>query len=252
MTTALRVLIADDEGPARMLLREYLTSENVDIVGEASDGLEAVELIERHSPDVVLLDVEMPELDGFGVLAAIPDERLPMIIFVTAYSHYAVRAFETEAVDFVTKPVSRERLSAALDRARRRLPEGDRSRESLIRVAREQQRRPAARLAVKVGAKTRIVEVAAIDWAEAAGNYVELFSGSERFLVRSSMSEIEEKLPSETFVRIHRSVIVNVRRVVELRPAANRGDAIVVMKGGRELPLSRSFRDGFAKMFEEL
>jgi two-component system, LytTR family, response regulator len=249
----MRILIVDDERPARQRLRELLAAEEgVEVIGEAADGIDAVERIERDEPDVVLLDVEMPELDGFGVLAALPDERLPLVIFVTAFSHYAVRAFDAQAIDYVTKPVSRERLAAAIERARQRLNTGLRSSDDLVRLAREQQRRPAARLAVRTGARTRIIQVSAIDWAEAAGNYVELFAGSERFLVRSSMNEIEEKLPREKFARIHRSVIVNVDRIVELRPAANRGDAIVVMKGGKELPLSRSFRDRIAGMFAEL
>jgi two-component system LytT family response regulator len=247
----MRVLIVDDERPARLRLRELLVSEpHVEIVGEAADGPEAVELIEQLEPELVLLDVEMPELDGFGVLAALPDERLPLVIFVTAFSHYAVRAFDAHAVDYVTKPVSRERLSAAIKRARER--SGSANGEALVRLMRDQQRRPAERLAVKVGARTRIIPISAIDCVEAASNYVELFAGSERYLVRSSLSEIEEKLPPEKFARIHRSVIVNVDRIVELRPAANRGDAIVVMRGGKELPLSRTYRDRIAGMFEEL
>jgi two-component system LytT family response regulator len=248
----MRIVIADDERPARLRLRELLEAvEGIEVVGDAADGAEAVELIERERPDVVLLDIEMPELDGFGVLAALPDEQLPLVIFVTAFDHYALRAFDAQAVDYVTKPVSMERLRAALERARRQLNAGQHG-DALVRLAREEKRRPAERLAVKVGAKTRIIQVSAIDWVGAAGNYVELYSGAERYLVRSSMSEIEEKLPAEKFARIHRSVIVNVDRVVELRPAANRGDAVVVIKGGKELPLSRSFRDRIASLFEEI
>jgi two-component system LytT family response regulator len=246
----MKILIVDDERPARMRLRELLG--DADVIGEASDGLEAVQLIARDEPDVVLLDVEMPELDGFGVLAAFPDERLPLVIFVTAFSHYAVRAFDAQAVDYVTKPVARERLAVAIDRARQRLASGSSQREALVTIAREQQRRATDRIAVKLGTKTRIIEVAAIDWVHAAGNYVEVFAGTERYLVRSSMNELEEKLPHETFARIHRSVIVNVDRIVELRPAANRGDAIVVIRGGKELPLSRSFRDRIDGLFREL
>lgn len=249
----MRVLIVDDEGPARRQLRELLATEaGVEIIGEAADGAEAVERIERDEPDLVLLDVEMPELDGFGVLAAIADERLPLVIFVTAFSHYALQAFDAQALDYVTKPVSRTRLAAAIDRARQQLDARAANREALVRFARDQQRRPAERLAVRVGTKTRIVQVSAIDWVEAAGNYVELFAGTEHYLVRSSMSEIEEKLPAAKFARIHRSVIVNVDRILELRAAANRGDAIVVMKSGKELPLSRSFRDRIAGMFDEV
>ena len=248
-----RVLIADDERPARLRLRELLAADDdIGIIGEAGDGAEAVELIEKLEPDVVLLDVEMPELDGFGVIAALPDERLPLVIFVTAFQHYAVRAFDAQAVDYVTKPVSRERLAAAFDRARRQLAAGTRNSAALVEVARDQRRRATDRLAVKAGAKTRIIQVGDIDWVGAANNYVELFAGAQRYLARSSMNEIEEKLPAEKFARIHRSVIVNVDRIVELRPAANRGDAIVVIEGGKELPLSRLFRDRIAGMFEEL
>jgi len=249
----LRVLIVDDERPARLRLRELLASEaDVEVIGEAADGVEAVERIERDAPDVVLLDVEMPELDGFGVLAALEDEQLPSVIFVTAFSHYAVRAFDAQALDYVTKPVSPERLAAAIGRARQRLASSTPRNDALANFAREQQRRPAERLAVKLGTRTRIIAVSAIDWVQAANNYVELFAGAERYLVRGAMNDLEEKLPREKFARIHRSVIVNVDRIVELRPAANRGDAIVVMKGGKELPLSRSYRARIEKMFDEL
>ena len=248
----MRVLIADDERPARLRLRELLAAEEgIEIIGEAADGAEAVELIERDAPDVVLLDVEMPELDGFGVLAAIPDERLPLVIFVTAFEHYAVRAFDAQALDYVTKPVARARLSAAIARARARLETPVSRTNALIELARAQRRRTADRIAVKAGTRTRIVPVAAIDYLAAAGNYVEIYAGPDRYLLRASLTEMEEKLPPAHFARIHRRVIVNLTRVVELRPAANRGDAIVVIQGGQELPLSRMYRAKVGAMLGE-
>src|SRR3954471_23255816 len=145
----MRILIVDDERPARQRLRQLLAAEQgAEIIGEAADRAAAGALVERGDPDVGLLDVEMPELDGFGVLAALPDERLPLVIFVTAFSHYAVRAFDAHAVDYVTKPVSRERLSAAIKRARER--SGSANGAALVRLMHDQQRRPAERLAVKV------------------------------------------------------------------------------------------------------
>ena len=249
----IRVLIVDDERPARRRLRELLAADpEVAVIGEAADGTEAIDAIEREQPDLVCLDVEMPELDGFEVLGALPEGRLPLVIFVTAFGHYAVRAFDENAVDYVMKPVGRERLSAALDRAKRRLRSGSPGNDALARLVREQQPKRPKRLAVKLGATTRIVEISTIDWIEAAGNYVTLYTGNEHYLVRASMSEIEEKLPPETFARIHRSTIVNVSRILELRPAAYRGDAIVVLKSGKELPLSRSFRDRIGALFGEM
>lgn len=249
----LRVLLVDDERPARLRLGALLAGDDrVAVIGEAADGAEAVETILSARPDLVLLDIEMPELDGFGVIAALPDDRIPLVVFVTAFDEYAVRAFDAHAVDYLTKPVSAERLREAITRAAQRRSAIETARERVTAAARDVNRRSATRLAVRAGDHTKILAVSSIDWVHAAGNYVEVFAGAERYLVRSSLSEMEEKLPTETFARIHRSVIVNVDRIVELRPGANRGDAVVMLESGRELPLSRSYRDRLSGRFDEL
>ncbi len=249
----IRVVVVDDERPARQLLRDLLAADpELTIVGEAADGADAIDVIEREQPELVCLDVEMPELNGFEVLAALPEGHLPLVIFATAFDHYAVRAFEEHAVDYLLKPNSRRRLATALERAKQRLRSGVSHQEELTRLVQEQRPVHPNRLAVKVGATTRIVPVAAIDWIEAAGNYVTLFAANEQYLVRTSMNEMESKLAPKTFARIHRSIIVNVSRIVELRPAAHRGDATVVLQSGRELPLSRSFRSRLAGLVAEV
>jgi two-component system LytT family response regulator len=254
----LKCLIVDDVELARDKLRRYLADQSgVTVVGEAASGAEAVERIRDLAPDVVFLDVEMPEMDGFDVLAALEGEKLPAVVFVTAYGHYAVRAFDVHAADYLLKPVERDRLLQALDRVRAALAEaagaGDESIDAklrkLIGELKPAERYP-ARLLIKDVGRTRVVTVRDIEWVEAAGNYVALHCGKETHIMRETMTDLERRLDPARFARIHRSAIVNVEQILELTPLFN-GDQSVKLKTGAELTLSRTYRDKVLPMLGE-
>jgi len=237
------VLIVDDEPLARERIRTLAAREpDLDVVGECGDGRSAAEAIRRLAPDLVFLDIQIPELDGFAVLAEAGGGRLPLVIFVTAYDQYAVRAFEVHAVDYLLKPFDRRRFASALARARERLRKpaapADFSRElrALLGTLAEP-----ARLAIRAPGGIQMVVARDIDWVEAAGNYVALHVGATSHLLRRTLGELEAELPAAHFLRIHRSAIVNLARIRELR-AADHGDAVVVLAGGQELRLGRSYR----------
>jgi two-component system LytT family response regulator len=243
----IRALIVDDEPLARERLRKLLETEaDIQIVGECGDGREAVAAIERDAPDLLFLDVQMPELDGFGVLEALQVEKLPVVIFVTAYSQHALRAFEVHALDYLLKPFDRERFQTALTRARKHLQQahtGELStRLTALLTEMQPERRPTERLVIKVGGKVILVKTADIDWIEAADNYVNLHLGNESHLLRETMAAVEARLDPKQFLRISRSTIVNVERIKELQPMFH-GDYIVILRNGARLTLSRSHRD---------
>jgi two-component system LytT family response regulator len=203
--------------------------------------------IRARSPDLVFLDMQMPGLDGLGVVAAVGLERMPLTIFVTAYDTYAVQAFEAQAVDYLLKPFGRPRFARAVDRARERLR--DRHRMALtgeldqtIEILHQRGRSEGPRLIVKAGGRVSFVDVWRIDWVEAEGNYARLHAGGEAHLVRGTMTEMLARLGQHGFARVHRSAIVNTARVVELRVAAG-GDYDVVLTTGDRVPLSRSYRE---------
>jgi two-component system, LytTR family, response regulator len=243
----IRTLIVDDEPLARQRLRALLEADpDIDLIGECSDGRQAVTTIRKQAPDLAFLDVQMPALDGFGVLGALGDARLPVVIFVTAHDRYALKAFEVHALDYLLKPFDRERFTAALDRAktqvrRQNAPLVDPRLADLLQAVGG--RRPAPeRLVVKTGGRLYFVRLEDIDWIEAAGNYVRLHTGKEDHLLRESMNGLECKLDVGRFVRIHRSTIVNVERIRELQPAFH-GDYAVILHDGTELSLSRGYRE---------
>lgn len=244
----LRVVVVDDEPLARARILELLEPHgDVTIVGEAGSGPEAVELIAGTAPDLAFLDVQMPELDGFGVLAALGPDRPPAVVFVTAYDRYALQAFEVHALDYLLKPFDRERFDAALDRVRamrgrREAGEPDRRLAALLEEVTG--RRHLTRIAVRHDGRVRLVRVAEVDWIEAASNYVRLHVGPQRYLLRETMSALETRLDPEQFVRIHRSTIVNLERVRELEPFFH-GDWVVKLHDGRQLTLSRTYRERF-------
>ena len=219
----LRVLIVDDEPVARRRLRRLLRGlPDVEVAGESGDGRSAVTAIRALAPDVVLLDVQMPEIDGFEVLRASPAEPLPAVIFVTAFDRYALRAFEVHALDYLLKPVSGERLAGAIDRARTRIAErrGATLDPRVLALLNDlaASRRFLTRLPVKSGGKLHRAALADVDWIQAADNYVTLHAGAERFVARETMGRLERELDPERFVRIHRSAIVQVDRIKELLP----------------------------------
>jgi len=243
----IRTLIVDDEPLARERLRSLLADESdIDLVGECGDGQEAVLAIEQHQPDLVFLDIQMPELDGFGVLSAVETPRLPEVIFVTAFNQHALRAFEVHALDYLLKPFDRERFQTALGRARTRLAQA-RSGElnqKLTALLAEMRPEPRTtdRLAVKTTGKVLFVKITDIDWIEAADNYVNLHVGTESHLLRETMSALEARLDPKQFLRISRSTIVNLERVKELQPMFH-GDYTVILRNGTRLGLSRTYRD---------
>jgi two-component system LytT family response regulator len=252
MIRPIRTLVVDDEPLAREGLRVSLAeSEDVEIIGEAVDGVAAVEAIRSQRPDLVLLDVQMPGLNGFDVLDEVSGCHLPVVIFVTAYDHYAIKAFEVHALDYLLKPFPPGRLRQALDRARRALASDDEREADDDRLARLLSSRAAAaalarpyltRLPVKARDRFLLLKMDEVSWIDAAQNYVELHARGGTFLVRGTMSDIEARLDPAQFARIHRSTIVNLDRVREIAPTWQ-GDFDVLLHDGTTLKLSRSYRD---------
>jgi two-component system LytT family response regulator len=249
---SIRALIVDDEPLARERLRALLGGEaDVDVVGEARDGIEAVDAILAHAPDLVFLDVHMPKLDGFEVIQTVGTDRMPPVVFVTAYDQHALRAFEVQALDYLLKPFDSDRFQGALTRVRRHLDSletGDISRRLLALVQSMQAPPRTDRLVVKSSGRLFFLRTDEIDWIEAAGNYVRIHIGTESHLLRETMNSIEARLNPEMFFRIHRSHIVNIERIKELQPWFN-GEYMVLLRTGMKLTLSRGYRD---KLHEKL
>jgi two-component system LytT family response regulator len=242
----IRVLVADDEEPARQRLIDLLYKDaQVKVVLEAGDGQAAVEMIEREAPDLVFLDVQMPQLDGLEVVKAIGADAMPLTVFVTAYDQHAIKAFEANALDYLLKPFSDERLEAALCRAKARHDERS-MREFGRNVLRMMSAGPAAgryldRLVVKSAGTTRFLRVADIDWIEGAGVYVNLHVGGKELLYRAALNELADCLDPVRFVRVHRSAIVNIDSVLELQPISH-GEFEIVLKDGHRSRVSRTYR----------
>src|SRR4051794_2630946 len=243
----LRIVIADDEPLARQRLLMLLADEqNVEVVAECGDGPAALAAIESLHPDLVFLDVEMPGASGFDLIDTVGPERMPCVIFVTAFDNYALRAFEVRALDYLLKPFDRDRFRAAVTRAREHI--AGRSEGALERRLLELVHglKPAAhlleRFVVKASGRVFFVRASEIEWIEAAGNYVKLHVGAETHLFRETMNAVEEKLDPDLFYRIHRSHIVNIERVRELQPSFN-GEYVVCLKSGARLTLSRGYRE---------
>ena len=253
------VLVADDEPLARRRLLRLLRAEpGIEIVAECKGGRSAVEQILARAPDLVFLDIQMPDLDGFGVIAEVGPERMPAVVFVTAYDQYALRAFEVHAFDYLLKPFEGERFHGALSRVRAYLsatrPDDQSSEEKLRRLLAEvigresDAAKPTSpffeRVAVKSDGGTRILQIADVDWFETDGNYVRVHVGKNTYLIRSTANRLQEELDPARFARIHRRFLVNVDRVVGLEPWFG-GDAVVLLRDGTKLRLSRNFREEF-------
>src|SRR5579871_110740 len=230
-------VIVDDEELARQLLREYLDSiPDVRVLAECANGFDAVKAIAEHKPDLVFLDVQMPKLDGFEVLELI--DRNVAVIFVTAFDQYAIRAFDAQAVDYLLKPFSLDRFQKALERARQRLGQKAPSAVELAAAARAP-REYAQRIVVKDGARVHIIPIQRLDYAEAQDDYVELHSEGKAYLKQQTISSLEAALDPNRFIRIHRSVIVNLERVAKIEPYT-KDSRIAVLTDGKELPISRA------------
>jgi two-component system LytT family response regulator len=245
------VLVVDDEAPARQRLIDLLHKDSqVAAILEAADGLAAVEAIQNQQPDLVFLDVQMPELDGLGVIDAVGAERMPLTVFVTAYDQHAIRAFEANALDYLLKPFSDERLEATMTRVKARLDERSIQElgQRILRMASTAPSadRPLDRLVVKSGGSTRFIRVVDIDWIEAAGVYVNLHVAGKELLYRAALNELVEKLDPMRFVRVHRSAIVNIESILQLEPISH-GEFEVVLKNGSRSRVSRTYRTQLEK-----
>ncbi|HEU4456924.1 MAG TPA: LytTR family DNA-binding domain-containing protein [Longimicrobium sp.] len=254
---ALRALIVDDEPLARDCVRLALQKQpNITVVGECADGEQAVDEILARRPDLVFLDVQMPGLDGFGVVEQVGVERMPAVVFVTAFDEHALRAFEVHAADYVLKPFDDARFADAVRHAARQLRGGgDELRQRLDALLTEVRGGSAApggaarhvtRLMVQVKDRIRFVRTDEVDWLEAAGNYVRVHAGAQAHLIRATLAGLCEQLDPARFVRIHRSTVVNVDRIREVQPWFG-GDYIAILEDGRQLRVSRSFRDALLR-----
>jgi two-component system LytT family response regulator len=254
MKQRIRAIIVDDEPLAREGVRLHLEAEpDVEIVGEAGTGEEAVELIETVRPDLLFLDVQMPGLDGFGVLDAVGPAHMPVTIFTTAYDQFALRAFDAHAIDYILKPYDAQRFSDAIERARmhlngRRKVQVDERLDSLIDELRARNQY-LERLVVRSGGRILILRVADIDWVEAASNYVRLHAGGREYLLRETMTALESKLDPADFVRIHRSTIVRVDKIRELEPLFQ-GDYVVILDDSTRLTSSRGYREKLQELLQ--
>ena len=243
----IRTLIVDDEPLAREWVRNGLQNEpELEVIGECGDGFDAVKMIAAERPDLVLLDVQMPGLDGFGVLARVDAENLPAVVFVTAFDRYALKAFEAHAVDYLMKPFSSERLHEAVERARAAI---DRSSSKNLKAALhallqdiQRERAYPEWLLIKKEDRSVFLRVADIDWIESARNNVRLHVGKEIFVYHETTNGIEARLDPRNFFRIHRSTIVNIDRIREMHPWFN-GDYAVTLKDGSRLTLSSTYRE---------
>lgn len=244
----IRTLIVDDEPLARQRVRKLLEADaDIAIVGECSDGQQAVAELQESRPDLVFLDVQMPMLDGFGVLKALAGLPLPAVIFVTAHDRYALKAFEVHALDYLLKPFDKSRFGAALERAKAQVRQGNAAAleerlEKMLQAMEPATPARLERLVVKSEGRIYFVRLGDVDWIESAGNYVRLHVGKERHLLRETLTALEKKLDPTRFVRIHRTTIVNLERIREVQPVFH-GDYVVILRDGKELAVSRSFRD---------
>jgi two-component system LytT family response regulator len=261
--SSLRVVIVDDEHIARQRMRRLLDREGaMTIVAECATGVEAVAAVKQLRPDLLLLDVQMPELDGFAVVEALPRELMPLVIFVTAHDVHAIRAFDVHAVDYVLKPINADRLHKALERARQqhgitRAAERHEQLRQLLgsldaAAARSESQAAESldRIVVRAEGRMVFVRTEEIDWVEAYANYVKIHAGPVVHLMRETMASMEKMLPRDKFARIHRSTIVNLDRIVEMTPWMS-GDYDVLLSTGARLKLSRSYREGIEDRFRK-
>lgn len=250
----IRALVVDDEPAARAAIRTLLADDvDIQLVGECADGRAALEAIERDAPDLLFLDIQMPEMDGFTLLRRLDPNELPVVVFVTAYDQYALRAFEVHALDYLLKPFDDERFREAVAHAKQQVRQGKLGAlsEQLAALLEGVGRPPTAapgngqylkRLAIKAGGRVTILSVKDIDWIEAEGDYVKIHAGKAWHLLRETMKHLETQFDPARFVRIHRSTIVNVERIKELQPYF-RGEHVVILQDGTSLKLSRGYKD---------
>ena len=262
---AIRTLIVDDEPEARLGLRTLLEKDaQITLIGECSNGWEAVNFIKMRLPDLVLLDVQMPGLNGFDVLQKIKVDHMPLVIFVTAYDRYSLKAFEVHAVDYLLKPFTNRRFREAIDQAKQQIQSqkdlshiAERMNLLLAKFESNPPEVPSTeldylhRIAVKEGDKITLLNVTSIDWIEAADNYICIYVEKKMYLLRSKLGDIEKQLDPRQFMRIHRSRIVNVERISEMQPHGS-GDCVLVLKDGTQLISSRTYREQRRRLIKPL
>jgi two-component system, LytTR family, response regulator len=251
----IKALIVDDEPIARDRVRRMLREEpDIEILGECGNGKEAVTFVNEKRPALVFLDIQMPEMTGFETVQAIASDKVPAIIFVTAYDQYAIQAFEVHALDYLLKPFNRERFKRAVTRAREQIEKSQTGKidERLASLLSDltKSKKYLERLVVKSVGRVFFLRTEEIDWIEAAGNYAKLHVGREGHLIRETMNGLESKLNPDKFLRIHRSTLVNIDRIKELHPLFS-GDYTVRLKSGTELTLSRNYRDRLLELFDK-
>jgi two-component system, LytTR family, response regulator len=243
----LRAIIVDDEPLSRDRIRELLEEHaDITVVAECENGVEAVESIAGYAPDLVFLDIQMPGMTGLDVVRAVGPDQMPATVFITAYDEYAVDAFEANAIDYLLKPVGRERFSHAVERAVSRTSAASASVENerlsrLIAGLQEQQQSYPERIVVRTGTRLRLLPAADVDWIQSEGNYVRLHVGQNSYLLREKISDIEKRLDPRLYMRIHRSTMVNIERVVQAE-VLFRGEYLLILRDGTKLTSSRSYR----------
>ena len=248
----IRTIIVEDEPLARERLHDLLAADpDIELCAECGDGRSAVEKVRELEPDLLLLDIQLPELDGFGVLAELAADHLPAVVFITAYDQFALKAFEVHAVDYLLKPFDRERFRAALQRAKDRIgakqaPPAEAGLRALIADLRPETK-ALQKIAIKSSGRVTFVKIEDIDWIEAADNYVNIHAGAAAHLLRETMSALSTRLPPEKFVRISRSCIVNLDRVKELQPLFH-GEYCVFLNDGTKLTMSRNYRGSLPRL----
>jgi two-component system, LytTR family, response regulator len=239
----MRVLIVDDEPLGRRGIRMCLKEHaDVEVIGECEDGTTALQAILGTTPDLIFLDVQMPDMNGFDVLRSVPEAQMPHVIFVTAFEAHAVRAFEVHALDYLLKPITKGRLSAALDHARKQLHQTSKvdAAHRILHMIQQEDKGYVSKFGVKTGQRILIIDAGDVDWITAAGDYAELHVQGNIHLITETMTTLEQKLDPSRFARIHRSRFINLSRVLELRTVPN-GEYVVVLRDGTRLRSSRTY-----------
>ncbi len=254
LSDAINVLIVDDEKLSREKIRSFLeTNPDFKIIGECGNGVQAIESILNQKVDLVLLDIQMPDLNGFGVIEELGARPLPHVIFITAHDEFAIKAFEVNAIDYLLKPFDKERFDKALERAKVTLKNSAQLAltdkiDHLLESIREKQ--PFVnRFVIKSSGRIYFLKAEQIDWIESAGNYVIFHSGKDEHLYRETLKSLEQKLDPEHFIRIHRSRIVNIDRIKELQPWSH-GDYLIILQDGTDLLLSRNYKENLTNLVE--
>ena len=268
MNRKIRALIVDDEALARKALRAMLNDDpEMEVIAECRNGREAVAVIREQSPDIVFIDIQMPEMDGFEVIEEVGAAQMPVTVFVTAYDKHALRAFEAHALDYLLKPFDHDRFNTALQRAKiqvrqQKLSESSENLFSMLQdiklksndsppdTDKPAHQEPIDRVVIKASGRVYFLKVEEIDWVEAEGDYLSLHSGSQTHLIRETMRNFQAKLDPKKFLRIHRSTIVNIERIKDIRPLF-KGEYVITLTNGKRLNSSRSYRHHLQKLLDQ-